>query len=420
VFKNTYEWCAKGISSEIDNLQAVPFEVASFWLDLHTKGKNWVIPDTNAIEDSKDFKEILQAQGIKSLITFPMMVGKKCLGCIGFDSVRKHKVYSENEEDVLMVFSQMLVNITERRKAEQKLLNSEANLAKAKEKAEENENRLLIASKSAQLGIFDWNLQENTLIWDDRMFELYGQQKEMTESTFELWVTSLHPADKEKAIKDLNDALEGIKEFDTTFRIKQPTGKELHIKADGLILRDKEGNAKRMIGVNLDITEAKTKELILESQNRQLVDFSNIVAHNLRSPLVNIEMLIDFFEKSNEPEEQSLLMGKLKSVVVYLKEIFNELMETVQVRQDIEIASEKIVLEESLNKILNGLESQINSYDATIKVDFTAAPIVYFPKKYIDSIFLNLLSNTLKYKSPDKKPIIHIKTKKSRIMSYFL
>jgi len=134
--KNTYEWCADGISPEIDNMQELPFSVIDPWLELHKKGKNWGIPDTSAMPDEDDFKEVLQEQGIKSLITFPMMIGKYCIGCVGFDSVRQQRDYSKSEEDLLLVFAQMLVNVKERERAEQELVNSEANLVKAKERAE--------------------------------------------------------------------------------------------------------------------------------------------------------------------------------------------------------------------------------------------------------------------------------------------
>ncbi len=153
-------------------------------------------------------------------------------------------------------------DITEAKQAEQQLI-------QAKEKVEESERRLMLAAQSAQLGIWDWNVKENRLTWDDRMYELYGVDKNSPLKTVELWSEGVHPDDKEKATARLQDALAGKASFDTTFRVIHPDGKIAHIKADGLVLRDVQGNATRMIGINRDITEVKRKELALQKEKER-------------------------------------------------------------------------------------------------------------------------------------------------------
>lgn len=139
IINNTYEWCNVGISPEIDNLQEVSSDLIPQWVKTHKKGEKLIIPDTSADSVAQELKDLLIPQGIKSLITVPMMMGKECIGFIGFDSVREYRAYSESEEEILFVLSQMLVNITERKRAEEELINSEAKLIKAKEKAEESD-----------------------------------------------------------------------------------------------------------------------------------------------------------------------------------------------------------------------------------------------------------------------------------------
>ncbi len=175
-----------------------------------------------------------------------------------------------------------------------------------------------------------------------------------------------------------------------------------------------------------DITEQKkaTKELkeyaarmesyshMLEIKNTQLIDFSSIVSHNLRAPLVNISMLVDYIEESKDENERREVFEKIKPVINHLNEVFSELVESVQVRQDTEIKLDRINLGDTLKKVLIGFESQIKSYEADIQIDFLEAPEIDYPQKYIDSIFTNLLSNSLKYRSLERKPVIKIKTQK--------
>jgi PAS domain S-box-containing protein len=122
VCNNTYEWCEDGISRQNDNLQNISIEEIPNWVDSHTKGETIVISDVLALSENDGVRAILEPQGVKSLITIPMMENGACVGFIGFDSVNKHHRYTKNEKVLLMVFSDILVNIKQREKLEKSLL----------------------------------------------------------------------------------------------------------------------------------------------------------------------------------------------------------------------------------------------------------------------------------------------------------
>lgn len=140
-------------------------------------------------------------------------------------------------------------------------------LINAKEKAEESEFRLELATSSGQLGIWDWDVKNNIMLWNERMFELYGSKKDQFPNNDDAWVNGLHPEDKQRAIEESTRALNGGKDFDTTFRVLHPNGNILYLKASGSVIRDSEGTAVRMIGINSDITERKEAEESLQKQN---------------------------------------------------------------------------------------------------------------------------------------------------------
>lgn len=185
-------------------------------------------------------------------------------------------------------------------------------------------------------------------------------------------------------------------------------------------VHDPEGNLSMVIGFGIDITDRKIMEekqaaLVqqLSSQNTQLVDFCNIVSHNLRAPLVNMSMLVEFIEDTDNAEEQEILISKLKPVIENLHTTFNELVESIQIKQDLEIKSEDILFSDCIRRTFEGLQSEINKSEAVIETDFKNAPSVYFPTKYIYSIFHNLFSNCLKYQSPKRKLLIKVQSKKT-------
>jgi PAS domain S-box-containing protein len=184
------------------------------------------------------------------------------------------------------------------------------------------------------------------------------------------------------------------------------------------------GKPYQYVAIRSDITERKKGEdqirksndqalehaHVLELKNVQLVDFCNIVSHNLRGPLINISMLIDFIEQSKDEDERVEVLSKMKPVVNHLMEVFNELVESLQVKQDIEVQVDAIVMQDCFDKILIGFETQIKKYQARIILEFDEAPVVRFPMKYMESIITNLVSNALKYRSPHRGPVIFIKT----------
>lgn len=111
---NTYEWCAEGIEPQIEFLQNVPMEGLDDWKDRHLRGESLYIPNVGYLEEGSNLREILEPQGIQSLLAMPLMLGKECLGFIGLDSVNSAHVYNENEYTLLTVFSATLIQAQKR------------------------------------------------------------------------------------------------------------------------------------------------------------------------------------------------------------------------------------------------------------------------------------------------------------------
>lgn len=182
-------------------------------------------------------------------------------------------------------------------------------------------------------------------------------------------------------------------------------------------VQDENGELNILIGYGLDITdrknlETKQAELVkqLSFQNTQLVDFCNIVSHNLRAPLVNMSMLVTFIETCEDLEEQKELIAKLSPVIDNLHSSFNELVESIQIKQDLEIQSSNIHIQEMLDKIMAGFIIECNKYNIQLITHFEQADTINFPAKYLNSILSNLISNAIKYRSPERQPCITIST----------
>ncbi len=144
--------------------------------------------------------------------------------------------------------------------------------------------RLDVATRAGKIGIWDWDVVNNNLVWDDRMFELYGANRENFGGSYDTWYALLHPDDITAANEALQRSLRSGIPYDTEFRVCWPTGEIRHVRALGKVVRDAEGTPLRLIGVNYDITERKQAESNLRiaaaafgSQESIMVTDANVV-----------------------------------------------------------------------------------------------------------------------------------------------
>ncbi len=111
---NTYEWCNDGISAEIDNLREVPIEEMLEWPQEHSKGRIVHVENVISLPADNSVRKWLEPQGIKTLISIPIMQEKSCMGFVGFDSCRYYKNWSHEDQLVLKFLAELLSNLFDR------------------------------------------------------------------------------------------------------------------------------------------------------------------------------------------------------------------------------------------------------------------------------------------------------------------
>jgi len=137
----------------------------------------------------------------------------------------------------------------------------------AEEALHQLSNRLSLAVKAGGVGIWDWDLVNNTLTWDDQMFALYGITREQFSGAYDAWQAGLHPDDRTRGDAEIQQALRGEREFNTEFRVLWPDGTIRNIRALALVHRDAAGKPLRLIGTNWDITDQKNAEEALQEND---------------------------------------------------------------------------------------------------------------------------------------------------------
>jgi len=139
--------------------------------------------------------------------------------------------------------------------------------------------RLRLATRAANIGIWDWNVEKDELLWDDSMYELYGISRKDFGGAYEAWAHAIHPDDKADTEAAIEAALTGKREYAAEFRIVWPNGSIHYIYASGQTFHAPDGKPIRMVGINYDITERKEAEKILkenESRFRAFIEQSPV------------------------------------------------------------------------------------------------------------------------------------------------
>lgn len=167
VCNNTHEWCAEGVSPQIDELQGVPLSMMTWWVELHKKGEQLYIVDVLSLDENDGVRILLEPQGVISLLAIPLMSGNDCIGFIGFDSVNKKKQYTDNEQILLSVFAQKIVSVKNR-------LILETALIDAKEIAELNEYKVRSMFDNSRVGFMYFDEKGNVIEANPATLKMLG------------------------------------------------------------------------------------------------------------------------------------------------------------------------------------------------------------------------------------------------------
>ncbi len=159
--------------------------------------------------------------------------------------------------------------------------------------------RLTLATDSAEIGIFEIDLATNDVIWDDKMYEIYGCRKEPGLSLYKVFFSCVHPDDRTMMANIINELLAQKKEIDgAIYRIIIPGGDIKYIESHAIIKRSDSGRIVSLIGTNRDVTADVLVQEKIKAQNKVLRDIAFIQSHEVRRPLANILAVIEILQQT--------------------------------------------------------------------------------------------------------------------------
>ncbi|MBC8319291.1 MAG: PAS domain S-box protein [Bacteroidetes bacterium] len=274
--------------------------------------------------------------------------------------------------------------------------------------------RLELATESAQIGIWDYDIKENALLWDKRMYELYGIQPEDFGGAYEAWEKGLHPDDLITARTELQDAIAGKKDFHTQFRVVWPGGQVRFIEAHAVVQLASDGSPHHITGVNWDITERKRAEENLqktlndlERSNNDLQQFAYVASHDLQEPLRMVSSYTQLLErryKDKLDQDANDFMNYAVDGANRMQKLINDMLDYSRVTTKGK-EFHPIDTNSALGQAIVNLQQKIQSTSALITNE--ELPVIIADEGQIIRLFQNLIGNAIKY-AGDETSRIHI------------
>lgn len=222
----------------------------------------------------------------------------------------------------------------------------------------------------------------------------------------------VHPDDREVTVRGRNAITKEKPLLNFENRYLTKSGEvvwlawtSITIENDGLIFaiakdvtyKKKLEEARNLLVANLTVT------------NNDLKQLTYTASHDLRSPVNNLLSVFSILDLSKIDDEETLeFIGVLKSATENLRQTLNNYVDILSEKESLKVHVEPLSLTESLKTVINSINSLTGNTGVVFEIDFSALDKVKFNKAYLESIFLNLITNSIKYARPGYPPVIKI------------
>jgi len=309
----------------------------------------------------------------------------------------------------------------------------------------ESEERLKLATRAANVGIWDWDVVKNELVWDEQMYRQYGLRREDFGGAYEAWAATLAPDQFHRANEAVTAALRGDATFNTEFEITRPDGSTRIIQAEAITIRGDRGQALRMVGVNFDVTErrrqqeeivalnARLEERVsertaqleaamqqlanarddAESATRAKSEFLANMSHEIRTPMNAILGMTDLALRGELTARQRGYLSKARQAAESLLVIINDILDFSKIEAGkLDLEASEFSLQGVLDRVtaIVGMKAHEKGLELLLNTSADVPPTLVGDPLRLEQVLINLCSNAVKFTAHGEIVVVTVKS----------
>lgn len=294
----------------------------------------------------------------------------------------------------------------------------------AERQLQETLQRLSLAQDVAGIGVWELHPATGKVVWDDRMFALFGVTPRYPGGARAVWDERIHPDDRARHEEEVSGCVQVGAELHTEFRVICPDGTVRHLESHARTVYDNDGKASRLVGLNFDVTERRRAEqelrrhrdnlddlvrertVELDRSNRELEEFAFVASHDLKEPLRKIQAFGDILTTeyaSALPAEGRDYLERMTRTTARLRQMIDSLLALSRVTTRGRPFA-MVNCDEIAEQVLSDLGVQIEDSHAEVKLG--QLPRVWGDPGQVQQLFQNLISNALKFSRKTVHPLV--------------
>ena len=369
------------------------------------------------VENEPWFKSLKKFEEIKSGMSIPLLVKDKLVGVLNLKRTQRKEKFDKSDVKLVSILADYAASIIERNRVEEKLRRSEASLAEAQ--------------RIAHLGNWDWGIVKNELRWSDEIYRIFGLKPREFGATYEAFLNSVHPDDREFVKKSVDEALNQRKYYSIDHRIVLPDASERIVHAQAEVFLGKAGRPIRMVGTIQDITELKRAEGAIRKAYDELeakvaerteeLSQANIrlkgldklksmflasMSHELRTPLNTIIGFTGIMLQSvtgEITEEQRKQLTMVKSSANHLLALINDVIDVSKIEAGkIELDIEEFNLSNIAQEVKDSFKAAAEKKGLELSLEMPKELVIKSDERRTKQVIMNFVSNALKFTDKGK------------------